>query len=125
MITFGLISSAFDFITFGVLRLAFTADEDLFRSGWFLESVATELAVMLILRTRRPFFRSAPGRALMGSSLVVALAALALPYSRLAEPLAFVPLPLPVLAALVIITASYVVATELAKARFYRVPKSQ
>src|SRR3954467_4747216 len=79
--TFGLISSVFDFITFGVLRLAFNADEDLFRSGWFLESVATELAIMLILRTRRPFFRSAPGRALLGKSLAVASAALALPYS--------------------------------------------
>ena len=120
MLTFGIVSSAFDFLTFGVLRIGFVADAALFRSGWFLESVATELAVMLVLRTRRPFFRSRPGTALLGTSIAVALASLAIPFSPLAEPLGLVPVPVPVLFALGAITASYVVATELAKARFYR-----
>jgi Mg2+-importing ATPase len=120
MVVFGAVSSAFDFLTFGVLRLGFGADEALFRSGWFLESIATELAVMLVLRTHRPFFRSRPGTALLVTSIAVALISLAIPFSPLAEPLELVPLPGPVLLALGAITAGYVIATELAKARFYR-----
>jgi Mg2+-importing ATPase len=120
MLTFGVVSSAFDFLTFGVLRLGFGTDAALFRSGWFLESVATELAVMLVLRTRRPFIRSRPGPALLGTSVAVALASLAIPFSPLAESLGLVPLPVPVLLALGAITAGYVLVTELAKARFYR-----
>jgi Mg2+-importing ATPase len=120
MITFGLVSSAFDILTFSVLRLGFDAQEALFRSGWFVESVATELAVMLILRTRRPFFRSRPGRALLGSSIVVAGVTLAVPFSPLASPLGLVPIPLSVLMALGAITAGYVLTTELAKVLFYR-----
>ena len=120
MLTFGLVSSAFDFLTFGVLRLGFGADAALFRSGWFLESVATELAVMLVLRTRRPFFRSRPGTALLGTSGAVGLVSLAIPFSPLAEPLGLVRLPVPVLLALGAIAAGYILATEFAKARFYR-----
>ena len=85
-----------------------------------LESVATELAVMLVLRTRRPFFRSRPGSALLGSSIAVAGVTVALPFSPLAEPLGLVPPPISMLLALLAITAGYVLATELAKARFYR-----
>jgi Mg2+-importing ATPase len=120
MVVFGLVSSAFDLLTFGVLYLAFAAPAELFRGGWFLESTATELAVMLLLRTRRPFFRSRPAPALLASSALVALLALALPYTALAGPLGFVPLPGPVLLALGAITGGYVLATEVAKARFYR-----
>jgi Mg2+-importing ATPase len=119
MIVFGLVSSAFDFITFGVLRLGFAVGEDLFRSGWMIESVATELAVMLVLRTRRPFFRSRPGAALLWSSIAIALLTLALPYSPIAEPLGLVPIPPTLLLALVAITAGYVLATELVKRWFY------
>jgi Mg2+-importing ATPase len=120
MITFGLVSSGFDLLTFGALRLGFAAEAELFRSGWFLESVATELAVMLILRTRRPFFRSRPGNALLASSIAVALVTLVIPYSPLAPPLGLVAPALPVLLALTVITAGYVLATEVAKAVFYR-----
>lgn len=120
MLVFGALSSAFDLLTFAVLRLGFMADATLFRGGWFLESVATELAVLFILRTRRPFFRSRPSRLLAASSLAVAGLALAIPYSPLAGPLGLVGPPPPVLAALVLITATYVAAAEVAKGRFYR-----
>jgi Mg2+-importing ATPase len=123
MVVFGLISSAFDVLTFGVLRLAFGANEALFRSGWFVESVATELAVMLVLRTRRRFFRSRPGTALLVSSAVVAVATLAILYGPLAAPLAFVPPPAAVLFALAAITGGYILITEVAKAVFYRRPR--
>jgi Mg2+-importing ATPase len=119
MLVFGAISSTFDLLTFGVLRLGFAADATLFRSGWFLESVATELAVLFVLRTRRPFFRSRPSRLLTASSLGVAALAVLIPYSPLAALLGFAGPQPAVLAALVAITALYVAATEVAKGRFY------
>ena len=119
MIVFGLVSSAFDFLTFGVLRLGFAAGEGLFRSAWLIESVATELAVMLVLRSHRPFFRSRPGGALLWSSVAVAVIAVAIPYTAAAEPLGLVPLPAAVLMVLAAITAGYVAATEVAKAIFH------
>jgi Mg2+-importing ATPase len=79
-----------------------------------------ELAVMLILRTRRPFFRSRPGNALLASSIAVALVTLVIPFSPLAPPLGLVAPALPVLLALAAITTGYVLATEVAKAAFYR-----
>jgi Mg2+-importing ATPase len=105
MLVFGAISSTFDLLTFGVLRLGFAADATLFRSGWFLESVASELAVLFVLRTRRPFFRSRPSPLLTASSLAVPGLVLVSPYSPLA---AFLGLEGPqpaVLAALATITA--------------------
>lgn len=118
MIVFGLISSAFDVLTFVTLRAGFGAHQDLFRSGWFVESTATELAVMLVLRTRRPFWRSRPGRALLGTSIAVAAITIALPYSPLAGSLGLVGLPGGVLAALVGLTVLYVVTSEATKRRF-------
>jgi P-type Mg2+ transporter len=118
MIAFGLISSAFDILTFLALRLGFHVDAALFRSGWFIESTVTELAVMLVLRTNRPFWRSRPGGALLLSSVAIAAATIALPYSPLAGPLGLVAVPTRILAALVGLTALYVIANELAKRRF-------
>jgi Mg2+-importing ATPase len=119
MLVFGIVSSAFDFLTFAVLRIGFGADAVLFRSGWFLESVATELAVLFVLRTRRPFFRSGPSGLLVGSSLLVGCVALLIPYSPLADPLGLVAPPGEVVLALAAITILYVLATEVAKRLFY------
>jgi Mg2+-importing ATPase len=120
MIVFGLVSSAFDFLTFGVLRLGFGADATLFRSGWFLESVATELLVLFVLRTRRPFFRSQPSRLLAAASLGILAVTLLVLYGPFGSVLGLEPLPLTVLGALAVITAGYVAATEVAKRAFYR-----
>jgi Mg2+-importing ATPase len=120
MVIFGLISSVFDFVTFGILRLGFAADAELFRTGWFIESVATTIAVMLVLRTRRPFFRSRPSTPLLTASCLVALVTVAIPFSPMAGPLGFTALPASMLAALAGVTTAYVVVTELAKRRFYR-----
>jgi P-type Mg2+ transporter len=117
MIIFGLISSVFDIVTFLTLRVGFGANEALFRSGWFIESTITELAVMLVLRTNRRFYRSRPGRALLLSSIAIAAITIALPYSPLATPLGLTTVPAPILGALVGLTALYVVANELAKRR--------
>jgi Mg2+-importing ATPase len=120
MILFGLISSCFDVLTFVVLRAAFDAPAALFHTGWFVESVATELAVMLLLRTRRLAIRSRPSSALLFSSIGVGVLTVWLPFGPLAEPLGFVALPARLLLALAAITALYVVATEAAKILFWR-----
>ncbi len=120
MLVFGLISSCFDVLTFVTMRVAFGAGPALFRSGWFVESVATELAVMLVLRTRRLAIRSRPSLPLLASSLAIGAITVALPFSPLAEPLGLVGPPLRVLLVLAVITAGYVAATEAAKALFWR-----
>jgi Mg2+-importing ATPase len=119
MIVFGLVSSVFDFLTFGVLLLLLRATPELFRSGWFVESLLTELFVAMVVRTRRPFLRSRPGRWLLVSTLAVAGVTLAIPYLPFRGLLGFVPLPLPVMAMVLAITASYVLATEAVKRLFY------
>jgi Mg2+-importing ATPase len=90
---------------------------DQFRTAWFLESVLTELFVLLVIRTRRPFYKSRPGRYLMLSALAVALVTLALPYSLLSGILGFTPLSL--LLVLLGITAAYITASEVTKRIFY------
>ena len=93
----------------------FDAGPELFRSGWFVVSVMTELAAMLVLRTRRPFFQSQPSRALLVTSAAVAAVTLALPFSPLSAPLGLRELPVPILLAISAIAAGYVGVTELAK----------
>jgi Mg2+-importing ATPase len=119
MFTFGSVSSVFDYLTFGTLLLVLNATEDQFRTAWFLESVMTELLIMLVIRTQKPFFRSRPGKYLLTGTLVVAGVTLVLPYSPLSKVLGFTPLPLPVLLVLGFIALLYVLASELAKRAFY------
>jgi len=120
MVTFGLVSSVFDYLTFGVLLLVLRATADQFRTGWFMESVLTELLILLVIRTRRPFFRSAPGRYLLIATLLVAGVTVVLPYSPLSRLLGFTPLPLSVLLTLGGIAVLYIASSELAKKAFYR-----
>ena len=91
-----------------------------FRTGWFVESLFTELFILLVVRTRRSLFKSRPGRYLWVSTLLVGLVTLAIPYLPFAEVLGFVPLPPLTLLLLVAITLLYVVANEIAKRAFYR-----
>lgn len=118
MVLFGLLSSLFDIMTFWVLIGVFATPPALFRTGWFVESLLTELAVALILRTRRPLGRSRPSRLLVGLTVFVAALAVLLPFAPFAGSLGFVPLPPPVLATVVAIAACYVLASETAK-RWY------
>jgi Mg2+-importing ATPase len=119
MVEFGLLSSVFDFVTFGVLLVPFAATPLVFRTGWFVESLLTELVIALVVRTRRPFFRSRPGTLLLASTLGVVALTFALPFLPRAALLGFTPLPAGMLAALAGITLLYVLATELTKRRFY------
>ena len=119
MLQFGLLSSVFDLLAFGALLHLFRADPPLFRTGWFVESLLTELVIALVVRTRRPFFRSRPGRLLLGSTVALTAVALAIPYLPLVGHLGLVPLPPPLLGVLVAITCLYVLAAEWLKRRFY------
>jgi Mg2+-importing ATPase len=91
-----------------------------FRTGWFIESLLTELVVVFVIRTARPFYRSRPGRLLLQSSLAVFAITLAIPYLPYAGFFEFTPLPASLMAMLLAITALYVAATEITKRYFYR-----
>jgi Mg2+-importing ATPase len=119
MAVFGLVSSAIDMLTFGLLLLVFRATVDEFRTGWFVESLLTELVIALVVRTRLPFFRSRPSLSLGLSTLGVISLTLALPYLPFASMLGFVPLSLPLTLALIGLTALYVLAAEATKKVFY------
>jgi len=120
MIVFGLISSVFDLLTFGVLLYVFHAQQAVFQTSWFMISLLTELAVVLVLRTRKPAFRSQPSRLLVWSTLAVAATTFAIPFLGKASDLfGFVPLSATELTAVVVIVGGYIVATEIAKFWFF------
>jgi Mg2+-importing ATPase len=114
------VSSVFDFLTFGMLLWLHNAAPEEFRTGWFIESLLTELVIALVVRTRKPFFRSRPGRWLWWSTVAVAVLTLLLPYLPINTLFDFVPLPFTTLLLLIGITTLYVITTEIVKKRFYR-----
>jgi Mg2+-importing ATPase len=120
MLSFGLASSVFDILTFGVLLVMLPGAVATFRTGWFYESVLSELLILLVIRTRRPFFRSRPSRALGLASVAVALVTVALPWLPGGRLLGLAPLPIAVLIALTLVAGAYVGASEALKAWFYR-----
>jgi Mg2+-importing ATPase len=120
MIVFGLISSVFDFVTFGVLLFVFHTNEPVFRTFWFVVSLLTELAVVLVLRTHGPAFRSKPSPALLWSTVAVSILAFATPFlGSVSSLFEFVPLSPRQVGAVVAIVIIYVAGTEVAKYRFY------
>jgi len=125
MIVFGLISSAFDLITFLALLAVFRADEATFQSAWFVVSLLTELGVVLILRTARPAWRSAPSTLLLWLTVATWGLALWLPFGGLAGMFGFVALPWTLLAVMVLIVLAYLAATELVKGRFLGNPSTR
>jgi len=120
MLTFGLLSSVFDYATFGVLLLVLGAAAPEFRTGWFVESVLSASMVVLVIRTRRPVYRSRPGKWLTIATVAVWAATIAIPYTPIGALFKFVPLPWPFLALLAAILVVYMSCAELAKWLFYR-----
>lgn len=120
MMTFGLVSSVFDYATFGVLRLLGSSAQQ-FRTGWYLESVVSAALIVLVVRTRKPCFMSRPSRPLAVATCLVVGATVALPYTPLAAIFGFVPLGLGYLGAIGAVVAVYIVTAELTKRVFYRV----
>jgi P-type Mg2+ transporter len=118
MATFGALSSMFDLLTFGTLLVVFHAAPALFRTGWFVESLLTELAIALVVRTRRPFARSRPGTLLLASTGALMVLTLIIPYLP-AGIFGFVPLPASMMMTICGITVLYVLAAERTKRWFY------
>jgi Mg2+-importing ATPase len=119
MLVFGAISSLFDFATFGVLLVMLRATPSQFRTGWFMESVISASMIVLVIRTRKPFFASRPGRALLASTILVGFATLLLPPTPLGSLLGFRALPATFPWALGAIVALYVVAAEITKRIYF------
>lgn len=120
MMTFGLLSSLFDYLTFGVLLLILRTSPEEFRTGWFVESVISASLVVLVVRTRGPFFKSRPGKSLSIATLLIVGAALILPFIPFGERLfGFTPLPGSFLALMGVIVVLYIVSAEAAKKVFY------
>ncbi len=119
MFSFGLVSSVFDALTFAALYFGLGARDAEFRTGWFVESLLTELAVALVVRTRRPAWRSRPSFGLVVSTVLVAGVAVALPYTPAAPLFQLVPMPPAMLLVLTAITAGYVLAAEAWKQIFF------
>ncbi|MDV6345078.1 magnesium-translocating P-type ATPase [Nitrosomonas sp. Is37] len=120
MITFGLVSTVFDLITFSLLLYLVGQMEEIFRTGWFVESLLTELLVLFVIRSHKPFYQSKPGRFLIWSAAIIVALTLVLPYLTIGTLFDFVPLPGPVLGAILAITGLYVVVTEYIKYLFFR-----
>jgi P-type Mg2+ transporter len=121
MVVFGLVSTAFDLLTFFILLRVFDAAESLFQTAWFVVSLLTELAVLLVLRTHGPAWRSVPGTLLLATTVAVAALGVTAPFiGPFASVFGFVPMSWPLLSVMVAIVVAYVVATELAKRWFYR-----
>ncbi|HEY5588671.1 MAG TPA: magnesium-translocating P-type ATPase [Candidatus Paceibacterota bacterium] len=124
IIVFGLISSIFDFLTFFVLYKVFNLNEQHFQTGWFIESIATQILVIFIIRTKRvPFWRSTPGILVTISTIAVVAFAWIVPYTPLGTLLSFTPLS-PILLVLIAgIVVTYLILAEILKYFFYRIFK--
>jgi len=120
MLVVGPVSSLFDFATFYVMLHVFHADERLFHTGWFIESLATQVLVIFVIRTRGNPFRSRPSAILTATSLAVVAIATLLPYTPLGARLGFVAAPARFFVILGAMVVAYLVMVQLAKSWFYR-----
>lgn len=120
MIVFGVVSSVFDYLTFGALLWILHASVEQFQTGWFQESVISAAIIVLVIRSRRPFFQSRPGKYLLAATLLVVGLTMVLPWTPLAPLFGFRPLSLQFLGMIGLIMVLYITAAELAKKVFYR-----
>jgi Mg2+-importing ATPase len=120
MLTFGLLSSVFDYLTFGVLLLILQTTTDQFRTGWFIESVISASITVLVIRTRKSFFRSKPGKYLLMATLLIVVVTILFPITPLAGLLGFRALPITILLVIGVIVVFYIIAAEIVKRSFYK-----
>jgi P-type Mg2+ transporter len=119
MMIFGLLSSVFDYLTFGALLFILHAAPDRFRTGWFLESVVSASLIVLVIRSRKPFFKSRPSPYLLTATLLVMVVTLMLPFTPLGEIFGFSQLPIAFPLLIGIIVIMYMITAEMAKTVFY------
>jgi len=115
MVVFGLESSVFDFITFGALLWVFNSSVETFRTGWFVESVISEILILLVIRTHKTFITSRPGKALAIASVLVIIAMLMVPYLKVSATIGFTTLPTIVIITMCAIAVLYALVAEITK----------
>jgi len=116
MLFFGPISTLYDFLTFGIMYYVFHARGAMFQTGWFIESLVTEILVVFVIRTRKiPFFRSIASLPLIATCLSVVAIGIYLPFSPLARYLDFRPLPMVFFVFLIGLTLTYLLLVEVGK----------
>jgi len=120
MLVVGPVSSLFDFLTFYILLAVLHADQSLFQTGWFVESLATQVLVIFVIRTRGNPLKSAPHPLLLVTSLAVVAAAACLPFTPLGTYFGFVPPPATFYYILAGMAVAYLVLVEVVKIAFYR-----
>jgi len=120
MITFGIVSSVFDYLTFGLLLLVLNATQVQFRTAWFLESVISASMIVLVIRSRKPFFKSQPGKYLLIATISICAITLIIPYTPLAGLFGFSPLPVAFLLYIGLIILLYIFTAEIVKKAFYK-----
>jgi len=120
MLVIGPISSLFDFLTFYVLWVVIQANEVLFQTGWFVESLCTQVLVIFVIRTQGNPFKSRPHKVLAFTSLFIVLMAILLPLTPLGAYFGFVAPPWNFYIILMAMTFMYLVCVQVAKSLFYR-----
>jgi Mg2+-importing ATPase len=120
MIVFGLLSTVFDYVTFGVLLLLLNSTPEEFRTAWFMESIISASVVVLVIRTRRPFLKSKPRGYLLTSTLLIIAITAIIPISFLGKLFNLTTLPLVYLPVIAAIVLAYLLTAELVKRSFYR-----
>ena len=119
MLVIGPVSSVFDFLTSYLMLTVFHAGEALFHTGWFIESMATQVLVIFIIRTRRNPFKSSPNPLLIACSLTVVSVAILLPFTSVGEYLGFVAPPALFFLVLTALLVTYLLAVEWMKRWFF------
>jgi Mg2+-importing ATPase len=120
MIVFGITSSVFDYMTFGILLFIFPGMVEQFRTGWFIESVISASMIVLVIRSRRPFFKSKPGKYLLAATLFIGIVTLYFPLTPFAAPFGFKPLPISIILLIGVIIGIYILTAEIVKRFFYK-----
>ena len=120
MIVFGLHSSVFDYITFYALYKLFKANADMFHTGWFIESILTELLILFVVRTHKSLLKSVPGKLLIALSLLAFVITAALPFTPFATQLGFVVPPFKLVAIIAGILILYVITADIIKVMFFK-----
>ena len=119
MVVFGLHSSCFDFITFYVLYIYFGLTGSAFQTGWFIESAITELMILIVVRTRKPVYKSKPGKLLLIASIAALFIIIYLPFSPFAQLLGFSIAHFRQVIAIAIILLAYIITADLLKKAFF------
>ncbi len=120
MVVFGIHSSIFDSITFLTLLYVLKVKESVFQTGWFIESILTELFILFIIRTHKNFFKSQPGKYLFILSILGLIVTLVLPYLPFANDIGLTPLPIISLMVLFAIVLVYIITADLLKVWFFK-----